>query len=421
MKTHILRALSEKSFFNLWIGEVFTQVSVNLFNFFLILVVFKQTHSNTAVSGAVISFTIPAILFGSIAGVLVDRWSKRKVLIVTNIVRAFLFILLAFYLNNLFVIYLISFVVAILTQFFIPAESPIIPLVVRSNNLLSANALFGMGIFGSVLIAYVMSGPLILLVGQFNALLVLAVLLFIGALFIYFVKLTYEKKEKAPNALENKLNIIRDIKHTILLIFHKKEISYALLLIALSQIIILVLATIAPGYANQVLGINVEEFPLLIVAPAALGMVVGAVMVVNLFHNHPKRRVITIGIVLSGLAMLSLPFGSKVTSRDFVQVINGYLPHFFEITILHIMAVVAFVLGVANSLVFVPANTAIQEMVDGKFRGKIYGVLNTISGAVSILPILLVGGLSDLIGVANVIIGIGICILLLGFVRIFLK
>ena len=419
MKTHILRALSEKSFFNLWIGEVFTQISVNLFNFFLILVVFKQTHSNTAVSGAVISFTIPAIIFGSIAGVLVDRWSKRQVLIVTNIARAFLFILLAFYLDNLFIIYLISFVVAILTQFFIPAESPIIPLVVKSNNLLSANALFGMGIFGSVLVAYVLSGPLILMVGQFNALLVLAALLFLGALFIYFVKLTYEKK--APSTLEDKLDVIRDIKHTILLIFRKKEIFYALLLIALSQIIILVLATIAPGYANQVLGINVEEFPLLIVAPAALGMVVGAIMVVNVFHSHPKRRVITIGIVLSGLAMLFMPFGSKVASRDFVQVLNVYLPHFFEITILHIMAFVAFVLGLANSLVFVPANTAIQEMVDDEFRGKIYGVLNTVSGAIAILPIILVGGLSDLIGVANVIIGIGICILLLGVARIFVK
>src|SRR5437667_1482794 len=128
MKTNILRALSEKSFFNLWFGEVFTQIAVNLFNFFLILIVFKQTHSNTAVSGVVISFTVPAIIFGSIAGVLVDRWNKKQVLVVTNIVKAVLLIILVFYLNNLFIIYLISFLVAILTQFFIPAESPIIPL-----------------------------------------------------------------------------------------------------------------------------------------------------------------------------------------------------------------------------------------------------------------------------------------------------
>lgn len=420
MKTNILHALSEKSFFNLWIGEVFTQISANLFNFFLILVVFKLTHSNTAVSIVVLSFTVPAIFFGSVAGVIVDRWNKKKVLIWANIVRAFLFIILAFALHNIILIYIISFIVSILTQFFIPAESPIIPLVVHPKNLLSANALFGMGIFGSVLIAYVLSGPLIIWVGQMGTLFVLAVLLLLGALFISFVKIVYEQNTQQTK-LSKQFNLIKDLQHTIVLISKTKKVSHSLFLIALSQILILVLATIAPGYANQVLGINVEEFPTVILAPAAFGMVIGAVILVNFFHKHPKRSVITSGIILSGLAMLSLPFGSKVTSRDFVQILNTYLPHYFEITILHIMGLIAFVLGFSNSLVFVPANTILQEETTDEFRGKIYGFLNTIVGVSSLLPIILVGSLSDLIGVSTVIIGIGICLFLLGIARFFIK
>jgi len=420
MKNHFLRALSEKSFFNLWMGEVFTQVAANLFYFFLILIVYKQTQSNTAVSVAVVSFTIPAILFGSIAGVFVDRWNKKYVLIITNILRALLLILLAFYLNNLYVIYFVSFIVSILTQFFIPAESPMIPLVVRTKNLLSANALFGMGVFGSILIAYMLSGPLILLIGQVNTLLLLALLLFIGAIFISFVKLTYGK-QKRSNEFPTQSNILRDMKHTLLLISRTREVSQSLFLMALSQVLILILATIAPGYANQVLGISVEEFPLLFVAPAAVGMLIGAIILVNVFHSHPKEKVITAGILLSGLAMLCLPFGSKVASRDFVQTLNIYLPHIFDITILHIMAVIGFILGVANSLVFVPANTLIQEKTTDEFRGKIYGFLNAIIGAVALLPILIVGGLSDVIGVAWVIGGIGIGLLIYGFTRIFVK
>ncbi len=420
MKNHFLRALSEKSFFNLWVGEVFTQVAANLFYFFLILIVYKQTQSNTAVSIAVVSLTIPAILFGSIAGVFVDRWNKKYVLIVTNILRALLLILLAFYLNNLYVLYFVSFIVSILTQFFIPAESPMIPLVVRAKNLLSANALFGMGVFGSILIAYMLSGPLILLIGPVKTLLVLALLLVIGAFFISFVKLTYDK-QKRSNELPTQSNIMRDMKHTLVVISRTREVSHSLFLIALSQVLILILATVAPGYANQVLGINVEEFPLLFVAPAAVGMMIGALILVNIFHSHPKERVITAGILLSGLAMLCMPFGSKVISRDFVQTLNVYLPHIFDITILHIMAILAFILGVANSLVFVPANTLIQQKTTDEFRGKIYGFLNAMIGAVSLLPILIVGGLSDIIGVAWVIGGIGICLLIYGFIRIFVK
>jgi len=420
MKTHILRALSEKSFLNLWIGEIFTQIPINLFNFFLILIVFKLTGSNTAVSIAVLSFTIPAILFGSLAGALVDRWNKKRVLILTNLLRAILLIVLAFFLNDLFVIYLLSFAISILTQFFIPAESPMIPLTVKRDNLLSANALFGMGIFGSILIAYALSGPLIILVGSANTLAILAFMFFVSAIFISVVKVKPEMYKKSV-LITKKFNLLTDIKSAFVLVSKTKEISHSILLISACQIIILILATIAPGYADQVLGIKVEEFSLVFVAPAALGMVFGGIILVNFFHSHAKRNVINTGIFISGIAMLLLPYGSKVASKDFVQIMNSYLPHVFDITILHIMSFLAFILGFANSLVFVPANTLLQEKTTDEFRGKVYGMLNTIIGVFSLVPILIVGGLSDLIGVGNVVIWIGISIILFALIRLIKK
>lgn len=418
MKTHILRALSEKSFFNLWVGEVFTQIAVNLFNFFLILVAFKLTHSNTAVSGIVISFTIPAIIFGSLAGVLVDRWKKKRVLIVSNFLRAILLIILAFYVNNIYVLFVISFLFAILTQFFIPAETPMIPLVVQKKNLLSANALFGMGIYGSILVAYILVGPMLIFLKAVNTLFVLAIMLFVGAIFISFIK---AKPVAAPKIINLKqLDIIKDIQHTLHFVSQSRSTYHSLFLLALSQIIILVVATIAPGYAESVLGLSVEEFPLLFVAPAAVGMVVGAVILVNVFHSHPRQKVINAGIFLSGLAMFLLPYGSKVASRDFVHAINVYLPHILDINILHIMVVLAFILGLANSFVFVPANTILQEKTSDEFRGKIYGLLNSVVGVLSLLPIIIVGGLSDIIGVGAVLYGIGISLVLLSLVRRFL-
>jgi MFS family permease len=421
MNTHILRVFSERSFLFLWIGEVFTQVATNLFNFLLILVVFTLTHSNTAVSGVVLSFTIPAIFFGSIAGVYVDRWDKKTVLIITNIMRAVLLILLAFALNNIYIIYLVSFIFTILVQFFIPAESPMIPLVVRKQFLLQANALFGLAIFGSILVAYILSGPLLILLQPVKTVILISIMLLLGALVIGFVKPNYTKTDLAKRKKRAKINMIHDLKHTLRLISKTKAITHSLFLLSLSQILILVLATVAPGYASQVLGIPVEQFPVVFVAPAALGMVIGAVFLVNMFHNHPKDRLITAGIFLSGISMLLLPYGSKVTSRDFVHEINLYLPHAFSITILHIMILLAFLLGLANSLVFVPANTRLQEETSDEFRGKIYGFLNTFVGILSLIPIILVGGLSDIIGVGAVITGIGVSLLIVGFFHIYIK
>jgi MFS family permease len=420
MNTHGLRALSEKSFLYLWIGEVFTQISVNLFNFLLILVVFKLTQSNTAVSGVVLSFTIPAILFGSVAGVYVDRWSKKKVLIVSNIIRAALILLLVPFVNSHIGIYIISFLVATVTQFFIPAETPIIPLIVKKHNLLEANALFSLGIFGSILVAYVLSGPLLIFAGTVNTLFILAAMLLIAIGFISFMHLPQAASKKVV-ASDKPVNILKDLKHTIVMMSQTKVVSHALFMLALSQILILIVATIAPGYANSVLGIKVEEFPLLFVAPAALGMVFGAALIIKRFKKRSKEKVITVGLFLSALALMLLPFGSKVASRDFVVTLNTFLPPFLKISILQIMVILAFILGIANSFVFVPANTILQEKTSDEIRGKIYGFLNTIIGVLSFLPIILVGGLSDLIGVNVVIVGIGVSLFLLAVVRSFAK
>jgi MFS family permease len=420
MNAHIFRVFSERSFLYLWIGEVFTQVATNLFNFFLLFIVYQLTHSNTAVSGVVLSFTIPAIFFGSVAGVYVDRWNKKYVLIITNIMRAALLIFLAFMLNNVVMIYIISLLFSILVQFFIPAESPMIPLVVDKKYLLHANALFGLAIFGSILVAYVLSGPILIFLQPFKTVLLLAIMLLIGVIFISFIKPKYGKSAFKQENL-TKLNIISDIKQTLSFVRHTRAISHSLFLLSLSQILILILATVAPGYASQVLGIPVLQFPIIFITPAALGMVVGSLALVNIFHNHPQEKIITAGIFLSGIAMLLLPFGSKVASRDIVHDINVYLPHTFSITILHIMVVLAFILGLANSFVFVPANARLQEKTTDEIRGKIYGFLNTFIGILSLIPIILVGGLSDLIGVSAVITGIGISLLVLGFFNIYIS
>ncbi len=419
MKTNIFSALSEKSFLYLWIAEIFTQVPTHLFNFFLILIVYKLTQSNTAVSGIVLTISLPAVIFGYIAGVYVDRWSKKKVLISTNLLRAILLLFLTFYLNNLFVIFLISFIISTLVQFFIPAEVPIIPLVVEKKNLLSANALFGIVIFGSILIAYVLSGPLLLALKQVKTLIILALMLLIGAVFISFIKLAHSTN-KVSNEDEKSLNLIRDIKHTLSLISKTSDISHSLFLLSMSQVLMLTVATLAPGFAKQILGIQIEEFSLLFIAPAALGMLIGGVVLVNFFQRRPKEKIITTGIFLAGSAMLALPFCSKIASRDFVQTVNMFLPAYLSINIFHILIFLAFLLGVANSLVFVPANTMLQEKTTEEIRGKMYGFLNTLVGAFSFFPVIVAGSLSDLFGVGAVISGIGIIILILGFIRVFI-
>ncbi len=415
----ILKTLRIRPFLFLIASEFFSQFSMNLFNFALLIVVFSVANSNTAVSGVVISFTLPALIFGILAGVLVDRWNKKNVLIWTNLLRALIVLPLAFFYKSLGLVYLATFGVAMVTQFFIPAETPIIPLLVKKDLLLSANALFGMGIYASIFLAYALSGPILLMLGKTNIFIFLTALFLIAGIFVTLIKVNKSKIE--PKKLEKNevaLSFKDEIKFVLNLISKTKKLSHALFSLTVVQILIYVLAAIGPGYAEHVLRIRIESFPILFVTPAIIGLAIGALIIGSFLHKNSRDSLTKFGLFLMGISILLLPYGSRVESGQIVHLMNVYLPHFLRINMIHIMVVLAFILGVATSFVFVPANTVLQEETSDESRGKVYGVLNSLIGIMSIIPVVLVGGLADLIGVKAVITGTGLVVLLIAVVRI---
>jgi MFS family permease len=414
----ILRALHIRPFAYLIASEFFSQFSMNLFNFALLIVVFSVANSNAAVSGVVLAFTIPSIIFGIFAGVLVDRWNKKTVLFATNIIRAGLIIPLIFLHTDVVVIYAVTFGVSVVTQFFIPAETPIIPLLVGKPLLLAANALFGMGIYASIFLAYALSGPFLAVLGQSNLFILLSILFLIAGFFAFLIKADKSKIE--PKEVKVVLSFKQEISDVLRLISKTKALSHALFSLSLAQIIILILAVIGPGYAEHVLKIRVESFPTVFMIPAVAGIALGALIIGSFLHKVSKSTLTKFGTLLMGVSILLLPYGSKVESRELIHFINLYLPHILRITMLHLTVFLAFILGFATSFVFVPSNAVLQEETSDEWRGKVYGLLNTLVGAVSILPVVVVGGLADLIGVKLVITGIGIIVVLIAFVRIFI-
>jgi MFS family permease len=177
-----------------------------------------------------------------------------------------------------------------------------------------------------------------------------------------------------------------------------------------------VLAAIGPGYAQHVLRIRVESFPILFVTPAIIGLAIGALIIGSFMHKHPRESLTKFGLFLMGISILLLPYGSRVESRQIIHLINFYLPHILSINVVHIMVVLAFILGIATAFVFVPANTVLQEETSDE--SKVYGVLNSLIGVMSIVPVVVVGGLADLIGVKAVITGTGLVVILIAVIRI---
>ena len=86
--------LTNRSFLLLWLAQLISQSAQNAILFTLLVIVTKLTKGSTFTSLLVLSFVVPSIVFGIFSGVIVDLWSKRLLLIYTNLARMLLAVLL---------------------------------------------------------------------------------------------------------------------------------------------------------------------------------------------------------------------------------------------------------------------------------------------------------------------------------------
>ncbi|MBI4096542.1 MAG: MFS transporter [Candidatus Levybacteria bacterium] len=419
---NILQVLAIKPFLLMMLSEFFSQLAFNMQHFVLIFIIYNITRSNTAVSGMILSFMIPAVIFSVITGVYVDRWNKKKVLVYTNLIRGLL--ILPFLIPDLHLglIYFLTFLIAVATQFFIPAESAIIPQLVPKHLLMPANAVFAFGIYASTLIGYVFAGPMLLLFGETNTIIFLGLLFLVSALFVILVKLVNGKKEAPKDKLSffNNFSIAKETREIFSFIRKARKVMHALVMLTIAQAIIFMFAVLAPGYVTTILQAPLESLSWILIAPAGLGLGLGAFFLGSIGKKFNHRCLSAIGFMITGIIFILLPFTSRVASYGFVQSLNNFLPNILDINILHIIVVLAFVIGFSNSFVFIPSNTTIQIETGEDMRGRMYGLLNSLVGAVSFLPVVLAGGLADLLGVGAVIASVGVIMVILSMYYLFL-
>lgn len=417
----ILQVLAIKPFALMMLSEFFSQVAFNMQHFVLIFIIYGFTHSNTAVSGMILSFMVPAVLFSVITGVYVDRWNKKKVLLVTHLIRAGL--LLPFLIPNLHLglIYTFTFLIAVVTQFFVPAEASIIPQLVPRKLIVSANAVFSFGIFGIMLIGYILSGPALLLLGRTNTIALLISLFFISAFIVTRIKLVSRKESSDENLSSlRSFSITREAKEIFIFIRRVRKVMHALFMITIAQSVIFMFAVLAPGYVTTILEAPLESLSLILIAPAGVGLGIGAFMLGSMSKKIKHTLISAIGFMIVGIVFILMPLASRVTSYGFVQSLNSFLPQIMHINILHIIVLMAFIAGFGFSLVFVPSNSTIQIETSEEMRGRMYGLLSSLIGAVSFLPVILAGGLADVLGVGAVIMGVGFLMIALSIYYLFL-
>ncbi|WP_287128020.1 MFS transporter [Candidatus Cyanaurora vandensis] len=384
--------LRNRNFLLLWAGQVFSQLADKIFYVLVIALVSRYFgqggNLNSLISSVSIALSVPAILFGSLAGVFVDRTSKRWMLVGTNVGRGLLVLALSVLPQDFMVLLVLTFLVSTLTQFFAPAETATIPLILDRSYLLAANSLFTTTMMGSVILGFAVGEPLLALVGVDHGDWLVGGAYLVAALCLIMMRTGEQQEAKLPSAT----SVLTDLKEGLAYVWAVRPVFAALVQLIVLFSIFAALSVLAVSLGQSV-GLKGEQFGFLL-AMAGVGMAVGAWAVGRFGHGFSRAQLAFVGTLgmASTLAALGL------------------------VSNLWLALSLCTLLGLAAALVGVPMQTVIQEETPPELRGKVFGLQNNLVNIALSVPLGVAGVAADAFGLRPVILTTAFVVLLSAFV-----
>jgi MFS family permease len=418
-----------RAFVYLWSAQTLSQLASNMVLAALMATVHATTESDTAVAVLLLTFLVPAVLFSTLGGVLVERSNAKVIMLATNAVRAvgivaFIFVAPSTANANVPLIYLINFLIATATAFFAPAELTAIPRIVDRRHLMAANSIFVLTINATFAIGFGFLGPLLLIsTGPTAVYIVVAVMFALSALAI--LPLPAVRPERVASSAGDAAGravheLVDQLREGMAFVRRHRSIAWSLAYLGISSSLIGVLGAIGPGFAVDILGLSSENF-FFIMGPAGLGAVVGILFLNSYGKSIPKRLVIDVGLVAMGVTLVLLAVVKPVASvfGAATEPIEDAVPAIAPLlSLLAVVVVISVFAGMEYAFVAIPSQTALQEDIPPDVRGRIFGILNTLLSVASFLPVIAAPAAADVLDIFFAGTGIPVVMGILGLVTL---
>jgi MFS family permease len=380
-----------RDFRNLWFGQVVSQMGDWFDTIALYTIILNLTGSGRNVGLLMVARFVPSFVFGAVSGVLADRFSRRSIMILSDLLRAlvvlgFLFVRRA---DQLWMIYVLTVLQLIFSTFFEPARTAAVPSIVSDRELLPANAISSVTWSAMLTIGAAIGGIVTGLFGT-NAAFVLDSLSYLASA-AFIATIHFPKRparEKTKLSFGKALGITQTMEGARY-VKHRPRIL-ALLLVkpawGLGGGILTLLAVfgekIFPVGKSTATGIGV------LFAARGIGTAVGPIVARRIAGESRARMQVSIGVAFMIGGAFYIAFGSA---------------HSFLFALL--------VLGLAHtggSILWVFSTVLLQRGVEDNFRGRVFAAelaLLTLTMAASNY---LTGELLDRFGWSPRIVTIGI-------------
>ena len=376
----MLTVLRKRNFALVWIGGLVSLTGDWALITGIPLVVYQMTGSTFALALAGIATAVPRLVIGSIAGVFVNRWDRRRTMLLADAVLG-LTLLPLLVVTSAEWLWLVLAVLALesaVFQFYRPAEGALVPLLVPRAELATANALNGLSMNVARLAGPPLGAFLVALGGLTGVVLVDAASFFFGALTLVLVRL--DLRAPLTGASRTVAAIWHEWLDGLCVVRTQSVPRLIFLFIALAGLGEGVMSTLFVVFATHIVGGGEMTYGALISAQAVGGLV-GSVLVGLFSHRFAPGLLLGVGACLLGAVDFLIFYSPLVTSQILVPV--------------GLMVLV----GVPVAALMTGYMTLTQTSVDDAYRGRLLGLYFATTALSGLLGMAVAGLLGDRVGI----------------------
>ncbi len=366
--------LQHKPFRTLWLAQF-----VSIFGDFLALfgvislITFKLHGTAVQVTAVTIAYVLPLAVISPIAGVFVDHWNVKRVMITSDIIRAVLITLLVF-VTDVGQICVIFAILSTVSSFFAPAQSVTTRTVVPMDSLLAANTMMMQAFYVVRLFSPFAAGSLISALGEKACFYIDTGSFLFSAFMISSLVILRPQRQASEKTLSS---LSQDFLEGNKFIFTHTGLTFVFVAMGVAMFVLSSFSPLISIYIRDFLHAGPFTFGL-ISAMVGIGLMIGAQLVPRL------TRLSRVQVVLGGLFGLGLSAAMLGAIRLTV-----------------FAALSTFLMGFAISFVLIPAQTMSQQETPPPLMGRVSSTFMSLISLSQVLGLLLSGYLANIMGVRS--------------------
>jgi MFS family permease len=367
--------IRSRSYFPLWLGQLVSNFGDTLHYIALVVLVFRLTGHGIGVAGLVVAEIVPVLVLGPIAGVAIDRFSRKGVLVAADIGRALLVLSLVWP-QGAWHAYLVAGGLAAGSTFFNPAVQAVIPTVSTEDQRLAANSVAWSTTQAVQIIAAAVAGGVIALFGTRVAFGLNGASFLVSAALILTLPIPRhagQLDEGATTGFPGYLDAARAG-----LRFARRDTFVSRLLVVQA------LASFATGATGALLVVLSEQFLHLppagfawLIGAIGVGALVGPLIPNSVADDYRDARWLFVPYIIRGVG-------------DILMAVLRPLP---------LALCLQFIYGLNTSTGMVVFNSTVQGAVPDAMRGRVFTLLDITWSAMQLVSLVAGGLLVDAVGI----------------------